>query len=109
MASGGSDIETFERNVPLLRAALEEAGRDAAAFPVSKRVYFAMQTDQEASGRTAESGPRPVVWRSEDECMEYLQRLIRAGVTHVLLNPVSDFEQQLEAVLPSLRRVGAAA
>jgi hypothetical protein len=68
-----------------------------------------MQTGEEASEWTGASGPRPVVWRSEDECVEYLQRLVRAGATHVLLNPVSDFEQQLDAVLPSLHRVAAAA
>jgi alkanesulfonate monooxygenase SsuD/methylene tetrahydromethanopterin reductase-like flavin-dependent oxidoreductase (luciferase family) len=108
MASGGSDIETFERNVPVLREELERAGRDAATFPVSKRVYFSLQTGEAASERMPERGPRPIIWRNEDECVEYLQRLVRAGATHVLLNPVFDFEQQLDAILPSLRRIGAA-
>jgi alkanesulfonate monooxygenase SsuD/methylene tetrahydromethanopterin reductase-like flavin-dependent oxidoreductase (luciferase family) len=103
MASGASDIETFERNVPILREELERAGRDPVVFPISKRVYFAMEAHSE---RRTEGGPRPVVWRNGGECVEYLTRLVQAGATHVLLNPVYDFEQQLDAVLPCLREVG---
>lgn len=105
MAAGASDIEAFERNTPILREELERAGRDPSDFPVSKRVYFAVEA-ADAPPRP-EGGPRPVVWRSSADCVEYLSRLARAGATHVLLNPVSDFEQQLEAVLPWLREFGA--
>src|SRR6185437_2559991 len=37
MGSGGSSIAEFGRSVPLLKAALEQAGRDPATYPISKR------------------------------------------------------------------------
>jgi alkanesulfonate monooxygenase SsuD/methylene tetrahydromethanopterin reductase-like flavin-dependent oxidoreductase (luciferase family) len=101
MGSGGSDIETFERNVPILREELERVGRDPGEFPISKRVYFEVGDPQGGDVRTG-PGQRVVVWRSAEECRQYLARLERAGATHVLLNPVSDFERQFEAVLPYL-------
>src|SRR5262245_34813488 len=38
MGSGGSSVAQFEASVPILKQALEAAGRDPAQFPVSKRV-----------------------------------------------------------------------
>ena len=42
MGSGGSSIAAFSRSVPILRAALEKAGRDPAGFPISKRLFMAV-------------------------------------------------------------------
>ena len=42
MGSGGSSIASFARSVPFLREALEKAGRDPAIFPISKRVFMAV-------------------------------------------------------------------
>ena len=42
MGSGGSSIADFARSVPLLREALEKAGRDPSRFPISKRVFLSV-------------------------------------------------------------------
>jgi probable F420-dependent oxidoreductase len=42
MGSGGSSIAEFGRSVPVLREALEKAGRDPATFPISKRIFMAV-------------------------------------------------------------------
>src|ERR1700760_1153550 len=47
MGSGGSSIEEFGRSVPILREALEKAGRDPTAFPISKRLFMAVDEKPE--------------------------------------------------------------
>src|ERR1700704_3156864 len=42
MSSGGSSIAEFKASVPILKQALEAAGRDPTEFPVSKRVFMAV-------------------------------------------------------------------
>src|SRR5208337_2787828 len=42
MGSGGSSHAAFRQSVPILRAALEKAGRDPAGFPISKRVFLSV-------------------------------------------------------------------
>ena len=59
MGSGGSSIAEFGRSVPLLREALEKAGRDPATFPISKRLFMAV--DEKPGGGAR--GTAPVVHR----------------------------------------------
>jgi alkanesulfonate monooxygenase SsuD/methylene tetrahydromethanopterin reductase-like flavin-dependent oxidoreductase (luciferase family) len=42
MGAGGSSNAAFAKSVPVVRAALEKAGRDPADFPISKRVFISM-------------------------------------------------------------------
>lgn len=42
MGGGGLSTVAFQQSVPLLRAALEEAGRDPTDFPISKRVFLSV-------------------------------------------------------------------
>ncbi len=109
MGSGGSDAEAFERAVRVLREELARAGRDAAAFPISKRIYFVIDADVERARRRLGEASRTIVWRDGDECAAYLERLVRAGATHLVLNPGYDYEEQLEAVLPHVRALSAGA
>jgi probable F420-dependent oxidoreductase len=109
MGSGGSSIAEFKSSVPILKQALEEAGRDPSTFPISKRVFLAVDE-------------RPAVARAElnrwftdvyhnppgtdasgihgtpEHVAERLEELVAAGANHLLLNPVSCHEEQLEAV-----------
>jgi alkanesulfonate monooxygenase SsuD/methylene tetrahydromethanopterin reductase-like flavin-dependent oxidoreductase (luciferase family) len=48
--SGGSATERFAEQVRIVRAALAEAGRDAAGFPIAKRVYIVVD-DNSARAR----------------------------------------------------------
>ncbi|HUC71547.1 MAG TPA: LLM class flavin-dependent oxidoreductase, partial [Stellaceae bacterium] len=49
MGSGGSSNAAFVRSVPILREALERAGRDSANFPISKRVFLSVDERPEVA------------------------------------------------------------
>ena len=117
MGSGGSSIAEFRLSVPLLREALEKSGRDPAAFPISKRVFMAVD-DNPAIARAELDRWFTQVYRNPagtdasgihgtpDQVRQRLEDLVGAGANHLLLNPVSRHEAQLEAVADL---VGAAA
>ena len=109
MGSGGSSTVTFSRSVPILRAALEKAGRDPAAFPISKRVFLSVHERPEVA-RAEVHRWFSVVYRNPDgtdasgihgtpeQVREQLQGLVAMGANHLLLNPVSRHSEQLEAL-----------
>jgi probable F420-dependent oxidoreductase len=109
MGAGGSSTEDFRRAVPLLREALEKAGRDPGKFPVSKRIFI--HVDEKPDVARAELHR----WYSEvyhnpagtdtsgihgtpEQVRERLEAMIAAGASHLLLNPVSRHVEQLEAL-----------
>lgn len=111
MGPGSSSIETFEELVPLLKDELERAGKDPATFPVSKRVYLAIDGDEDRALRrlrewfahnygNADMAERMSVWGSEARVTAYLDRLIEAGANHLLLNPVFDYHEHIDALRP---------
>jgi len=109
MGSGGSSIADFKASVPILKQELEKAGRDPAAFPISKRVFMAVDdrpdvaraelnrwfTDvyQNPAGTDA-SG----IHGTREQVVARLEELVASGANHLLLNPVSRHAEQLEAV-----------
>jgi probable F420-dependent oxidoreductase len=109
MGAGGSGLESFARAVPALRAALAEEGRDLAGFPISKRVFLSVHergeiAHAEVARWFTEAYGNPAlidqagVFGTADDVGEQLQRLADAGATHLLLNPVTRFDEQLEAL-----------
>jgi probable F420-dependent oxidoreductase len=109
MGAGGSSIEDFRRAVPLLRESLEQAGRDPANFPVSKRIFIAVDEKPEIAraelhrwysevyhnpAGTDASG----IHGTPEQVRERLQEMIGMGANHLLLNPVSHHVEQLEAL-----------
>lgn len=109
MGPGSSTTEAFRRHVVYLRDALEEAGRDPERFAISKRVYIAVDDDAERAERRlrewfahnyldAEMATRVSIWGRPEHCHERLEELIDAGARHLLLNPVFDYEEHLEAL-----------
>jgi probable F420-dependent oxidoreductase len=119
MGAGATSSADFVKQAALMRQFLEEAGRDPATFPISKRVYLAVDTDRARAerrlreyfgGRYANSdrGSRVAVWGAATEVAEQLRELITAGAGHLLLNPVFDHMEQMEiladAVVPHLRQ-----
>jgi probable F420-dependent oxidoreductase len=109
MGAGGSSTADFARSVPLLRAALEKAGRDPARFPISKRVFIAVD-ERPAVARAALERWYTEVYRNPPgtdasgvhgtplQVREKLEALIGMGANHLLLNPVADYPEQLEAL-----------
>ena len=109
MGAGGSTTEDFRKAVPLLREALEKAGRDPAGFPISKRVFIAVDDNPEVAkaelhrwytevyhnpAGTESSG----VHGTPEQVRERLEALIAMGATHLLLNPISHHVEQVEAL-----------
>lgn len=109
MGSGGSSIAEFARSVPLLREALERAGRDPAHYPISKRVFMAVDERPEVARAelhrwftevyhnppgTDASG----IHGTPEQVREKLGELVAMGANHLLLNPVSRHAEQVDAV-----------
>jgi probable F420-dependent oxidoreductase len=114
MGSGGSSVATFGRCVPILREALEKAGRDPRAFPISKRVFLAVADDPKVA-RAELDRWFTVVYRNPDgadasgvhgtpaQVRQRLDDLVGMGANHLLLNPVGRYVESLE-MLASLTR-----
>ena len=109
MGSGGSTIAAFRESVPILRAALEKAGRDPAKFPMSKRLFMAVDDRPEVAraqlncwftdvyhnpAGTDASG----IHGTPELVRERLEELVAMGASHLLLNPVSRYVEQVEAL-----------
>lgn len=109
IGAGSSSTEEFRGNVALVRSYLAEAGRDESSFAISKRVYLAVAEDRERA-RTrlrewfalfygdAELADRVAVFGGVDECIAGLREVREAGAGLIILNPVFDFEEQLEVL-----------
>ena len=108
MGAGSSGPDAFAEQLALLREALEAEGRDPASFPVGKRVYMAVEdSEQEARRRMTPrldgfyEAPgiteRVALCGTAEACAEELRRLADAGAGELLLNPLYDYMDQLEA------------
>jgi probable F420-dependent oxidoreductase len=108
MGAGGSSHADFKRSVPLLREHLEKARRDPKTFPISKRVFLAVDERAEVA-RDELHRWYSVVYRNPagtdasgihgtpEQVRERLEELVSNGANHLLLNPVSRHVEQLEA------------
>jgi alkanesulfonate monooxygenase SsuD/methylene tetrahydromethanopterin reductase-like flavin-dependent oxidoreductase (luciferase family) len=110
--AGSSTTKQFAEQVPIVRQALAEAGRDAATFKIGKRVYIAVDDDtQRARRRIGESLQRfyPFfqlshleafpVYGPPDACVRGLREVAGAGAELILLNPVFDEAEQMERLV----------
>jgi len=109
MGSGGSSVATFARSVPILKAELEKAGRDPATYPISKRVFLSVHERPEVA-RAEVDRWFTVVYRNPDgadasgvhgtpaQVKDKLEQLIAMGASHLLLNPVARYGEQLETL-----------
>jgi probable F420-dependent oxidoreductase len=107
MGSGGSSNAAFMRSVPLLREALEKAGRDPTSFPISKRVFLSVDERPEAARaelhrwftvvyRNPEGTDASGIHGTPEQVRERLEELVAAGANHLLLNPTARYTEQLE-------------
>jgi probable F420-dependent oxidoreductase len=109
MGSGGSSIAEFGRSVPLLRDALATAGRDPDSFPISKRIFMAVDERPEVAraelnrwftevyhnpAGTDASG----IHGTPEQVRERLEEVVALGANHLLLNPVSRHVEQVQAL-----------
>ena len=117
MGAGSSDTASFVTAVDQTKMYLEEADRDPGSFTISKRVYVAVDNDEDrAEGRlkewfgkrygNADMASQVSVWGSTAKVTEKLAKVTGAGAKMVLLNPAFDDMEHLDAlaeeVIPNL-------
>ncbi len=109
MGSGGSSNAAFVQSVPILREALEKAGRDPTTFPISKRVFVSVDERPEMARaelhrwftvvyRNPEGTDASGIHGTPEQVRERLEELVAAGANHLLLNPVARHAEHVEAL-----------
>ena len=109
LAAGSSRSADFPDQLRVLVEALHEAGRDPGAFGIGKRVYVAVEDSEERArarltpildGMYDSPGltERVAVTGSPETCAEHLRGLVDPGAKELLLNPMYDYLNQLEAL-----------
>ena len=109
MGSGGSSIAEFGRSVPILKEALAQRGRDPENFPISKRIFMAVDENPAVARRelnrwftdvyhnppgTDASG----IHGTPEQVRARLEEVVAMGANHLMLNPVSNYVEQVEAL-----------
>lgn len=117
MGAGSTTSDQFVEHVQILKQALNDRGRDAEAFPISKRVYVAIDDDADRAERrlrewfgkwygNAEMGSRMSVWGSVQQVVDGLMKIVEGEAGMLMLNPVFDYMEQLnqlaDEVIPRL-------
>jgi probable F420-dependent oxidoreductase len=107
MGAGSSSSADFVHQIGILRRFLDQENRNPAQFPISKRVYVAVDNDRSRAQRRleqwfalrykrAEMAAQVSLWGGRQECIDKLNELVHAGAQHLMLNPVFDEMEQLE-------------
>ena len=119
MGAGSSSTEEFKSHVGIIRESLDAQGRDPSTFYISKRVYIALDDDEARAERrlrewfgqryrgNSEMATSVSVWGSASRCLEGLAEIVEEGAQMIMLNPVFDHMEHLEAfpkdIIPNLR------
>jgi len=104
IGSGSSSVDDFISQAAIVQDELAARGRDPATFPIAKRVYVAvgdgrqLQEGLDAMYTWPGLGERVAVTGSPDQITEQLTRLREAGAQELLLHPLHDHFEQLEAL-----------
>jgi probable F420-dependent oxidoreductase len=109
MGSGGSSLAAFSRSVSILKAELERARRDPATFPISKRVFLSVHERSEVARaelhrwfstvyNNPEGADASGIHGTPEQLRARIEELVAMGANHLLLNPVCQYAEQLEAL-----------
>ena len=109
MGAGSGTNEDYLKEIGELQRILAAEGRDPATFAVSKRIYFAIDSDEaRAMARlhtwigsyygNPDLADRWCIVGTASVIAEKLAELVGAGATHLMLNPVFDEMEHLEIV-----------
>jgi probable F420-dependent oxidoreductase len=109
MGAGGSSNADFAKHVPQVRAALEAAGRDPDTFPISKRVFMSVHERPETAQAEVHRWFSTVyhnpdltstggVYGTPEQVRQQLEAIVAMGANHLLLNPVTRYSEQVEAL-----------
>ena len=109
MGSGSSSLANFARDVPILKAELEKARRDPAAFPISKRVFLSVHESSDIARaelhhwfntiyHKPEAATASGIHGTPGQLRARIEELVEMGANHLLLNPVCRYAEQVEAL-----------
>ena len=114
---GRTSTEKFAAQVVVLRQALDELKRDPSDFMIGKRVYIAVDKDKNRAEQKLDQWFSEVynvrdianttaIYGGAPECVDRLGEIVSAGARLLILNPISDHLDHLEAlasdVLPKI-------
>jgi alkanesulfonate monooxygenase SsuD/methylene tetrahydromethanopterin reductase-like flavin-dependent oxidoreductase (luciferase family) len=107
--AGSTTTARFAEQVPLVRAALHEAGRDPATFPIAKRIYVAIDDDRDVARRQIGEGLEKLyaqfalrnlldvaVYGTAAECAAGVHEVMDAGAELILFTPLANEHEQME-------------
>jgi probable F420-dependent oxidoreductase len=116
--AGSSSSAAFADQVRIVRAALDEAGRPAADFPIAKRVYIGIDDDAERArnrmndalagiyGQRVPAIEAATITGNAADCVRQASAVAEAGAELILFTALFDQREQMErlaaAVLPGL-------
>jgi probable F420-dependent oxidoreductase len=116
--AGSSPTVKFAEQVQMVRKALAEAGRPEESFPIAKRVYIAVDDDEERArarvnkaleqvyGHRSQTIEAAAVTGTPDDCVRELHEVAQAGAELILFTPLFDQREQMErlaaTVLPKI-------
>lgn len=108
--AGSSPTVNFAEQVQVVRAALAEAGRDEAGFPIAKRVYLGVDEDPARArermnteltnvyGHLPESIAAAAITGTVSDCVRQVREVIDAGAELVLFTALYDQPEHLERI-----------
>ncbi len=108
--AGSSPTARFAEQVRTVRRLLDEQGRDAAAFPIAKRIYTMIDDDADRArrvmndalasiyGSRVESIESAAVAGTPADCVRDVQEVLDAGAELILFTPIGDPTEQMERV-----------
>jgi probable F420-dependent oxidoreductase len=116
--AGSSPTDKFAGQVQIVRAALAEAGRPAADFPIAKRVYIGIDDDADRArdrmnaalagiyGQRVPAIEAAAVTGTAADCVRQASEVAAAGAELILFTALFDQREQMErlaaSVLPGL-------
>ena len=113
MGAGSSSISDYIGQQGTMRAILAERGITPGVFPISKRVYMAIDSDRERARErmrtwvgqyygNPDAANSWAVTGTVEDVAAVLNKLREGGATHLMLHPPFDHEQQLEIIAREL-------
>ena len=109
MGAGGSSMAGLAEAVPILQEALDKSGRDPSSFAISKRVFMSVHEKAEVAHAEALRWFTDVYhnpgmletngfYGTPEQAREFIEETHAMGANHLLLNAVTRYEEQLEAL-----------
>jgi probable F420-dependent oxidoreductase len=113
MGAGSATTAAFTEEVRTLRELCREAGRDPASLVMGKRVYLAIDRDRERAGRRLaewfgafygrpQLAAQVSVYGDRDTCVRGLRAVLDGGAELLMLHPVFDEREHLDAIATEL-------